>query len=243
MRYPGKEILNLPPGEVIFINTQIAMEIPNGTYCQIKSRSSLAKKSIDVKAGTIDAGYTGDIGILLFNSSKATHQIQPNERIAQAIFMPLVNIAKLKEVQTREELGKTDRGQDSFGSTGTTQKLKQPELQTIIEDDDEYEDKNLEDQLLLKILEEIEQQTILDIEIYDHYAQIKDQQIYHSTVDEWKTNQLNDTVKCPHFNDKTQLCLICQSEEELIKQLEIIPKVDKQIITVEDTNLILSKQK
>ena len=100
MRYPGKEILNILPNDAAFINTHIAMEIPVGSYCQLKSRSSLAKKGIEVKAGTLDAGYTGDIGIYLFNNSNTTQQIQPNERIAQAIFLPLINISNLKKVNT-----------------------------------------------------------------------------------------------------------------------------------------------
>ena len=91
----------------------------------------MAKKGVEVKAGTIDAGYTGDIGIYLFNNSNTTQQIQPNERIAQAIFLPLVNISNLKEVNTREELGQTARGQHGFGSTGTDEIINNNEINII----------------------------------------------------------------------------------------------------------------
>ena len=201
MRYPGKEILNILPYEATFINTHVAMEIPTGSFCQLKSRSSLAKKGVEVKAGTIDAGYNGDIGVILFNNSNTTQQIQPNERIAQAIFLPLVNISNLKEVNTREELDQTARGQHGFGSTGTDKIINNDEINIIEEYEEEYEEEDLEDQPLLKILEEMEQQVILDIEVNEHYTQLKDQQIYHATVEEIKRNILNGINKCPHANE------------------------------------------
>ena len=122
IKYPGVTILNIPPKEVMFVNTWIAMEIPKGSYCQLKSRSSLAKKGIEVKAGTIDAGYTGDIGILLYNNTGLTYQIRPNEKIAQAIFSPILNISAMKEVSHRKELEQTSRGQQDFGSTDKKEK-------------------------------------------------------------------------------------------------------------------------
>ena len=71
----------------------------------------------------------------------------------------------LKEINTREELGQTSRGQDGFGSTGTDKLLN------ILEEyEEEYEEENLEDQPLLKILEKMEQQVILDIEVNEHYT-------------------------------------------------------------------------
>ena len=75
MRYPGEKSLNIYPQQTIFIDTKIVMEIPNRTFCQLKSRSSLAMKGIEVKAGTLDAGYIGNIGILLHNNSNKMYQI------------------------------------------------------------------------------------------------------------------------------------------------------------------------
>ena len=236
MRYPGKEILNILPNDAAFINTHVAMEIPVGSYCQLKSRSSLAKKGIEVKAGTLDAGYTGDIGIYLFNSSNTTQQIQPNERIAQAILLPLINISNLKEVNTREELGQTLRGQNGFGSTGTDEILKEYQ--------EEYEEEDLEDQPLLKILEEMEQQVILDIEVNEHYTQIKDQQIYHATVEEMRKNIVTGSNKCPHANDEdnNENCLYCVEDEELYRQMELIPEPLFQSTNVEETDLTEKQQ-
>jgi deoxyuridine 5'-triphosphate nucleotidohydrolase len=239
MRYPGKEILNILPYEASFVNTHVAMEIPTGSFCQLKSRSSLIKKGIKVKAGIIDAGYTGDIGIYLFNNSNTTQQIQPNERIAQAIFLPLINISNLKEVNTREELGQTSRGQNGFESTGTDKLLN------ILEEyEEKYEEKDLEDQPLLKILEEMEQQVILDIEVKEHYTQIKDQQIYHATVEEMRRNALNGNNKCPHTNDEdnNENCLHCVEDEELYRQMELIPEPLFQSTNIEETDLTEKQQ-
>jgi deoxycytidine triphosphate deaminase len=70
LKYSGSEDLTIPPFETIIIDSQIAIEVPKGTFCQLASRSSLARKGIEVKAGTIDAGYTGNIKILVYNNSQ-----------------------------------------------------------------------------------------------------------------------------------------------------------------------------
>ena len=81
------------------------------------SRFSLTKKGIEVKAGTIDSGYTGNIGVLLYNNSQVPHTIQPQERIAQAVFLQLAPIERMKPVPTRQELEESTRGTGGFGST------------------------------------------------------------------------------------------------------------------------------
>ena len=82
------------------------------------SRFSLAKKGIEVKGETIDADFTENIRVLLYNNSTTSYTIQPQERIAQAVFLQLAPIERLIPVPTREELGKTDRGTDGLGSSG-----------------------------------------------------------------------------------------------------------------------------
>ncbi|KAG9300079.1 hypothetical protein G9A89_018356 [Geosiphon pyriformis] len=65
LRYPGKDTLVLQPKSLTKINLKIALEILSGAMVQIASRSSLASKKINVRGGVIDAGYTGDITIML----------------------------------------------------------------------------------------------------------------------------------------------------------------------------------
>ena len=85
--YSGTRVLTIPPQQTVLIDTKIAMEIPTRTVCQIFSRSSLAKIGLNVQGDTIDAGYTGNIGILLHNNSQQSYDILPNARIAQAVFL------------------------------------------------------------------------------------------------------------------------------------------------------------
>ncbi|MDJ0569037.1 MAG: dUTP diphosphatase [Pleurocapsa sp. MO_192.B19] len=105
------------PGETKLINTGIAIALPPNTEAQIRPRSGLAlKHSITVlnSPGTIDAGYRGEIGILLINHGKIAFQVIPGMKIAQMVIASIVQ-AKIVSV---DELNDTSRGIDGFGSTG-----------------------------------------------------------------------------------------------------------------------------
>ncbi|MGL5941037.1 MAG: dUTP diphosphatase [Waterburya sp.] len=111
----AQEIL---PGETKLINTGIAIALPFGTEAQIRPRSGLAlKHSITVlnSPGTIDAGYRGEIGIILINLGKKPFQVLPGMKIAQMVIASFIQ-AKLTIVN---QLDTTARGIDGFGSTGT----------------------------------------------------------------------------------------------------------------------------
>jgi len=95
--------------------TDLAFELPQGSYGRIAPRSGLAVKHfIDVGAGVIDQDYRGNVGVLLFNFSKNDFFIKKGDRIAQLIcekiFMP--------ELVEMAELAVTARGSTGFGSTG-----------------------------------------------------------------------------------------------------------------------------
>ena len=59
--YTGDKSLILPAKKTTLVNTFIVLEIPEGTYAQIATRSSWAKKEITTVGGVCDAGYTGDV--------------------------------------------------------------------------------------------------------------------------------------------------------------------------------------
>ncbi|KAG9290617.1 hypothetical protein G9A89_011580 [Geosiphon pyriformis] len=118
LRYSGKDTLILQPKFLTKINLKIALEIPAGAMIQIASRSSLASKGINIRRGVIDAGYTGDITIMLQNETDKLFKIEHAEKIAQAIYLSLINISGLQSVNNREQLGKSERGTQDFGSTG-----------------------------------------------------------------------------------------------------------------------------
>jgi len=98
------------------IPLDIAITPPCGTYAQIYSRSGMSlKHQIDVRAGTIDRDYTGNVKVILDNTSDNPYSIKIGDRIAQLI---LVNIQTPK-IQQTGNLAETARGTKGFGSTDT----------------------------------------------------------------------------------------------------------------------------
>ncbi|KAG9286295.1 hypothetical protein G9A89_014281 [Geosiphon pyriformis] len=118
LRYPGKDTLTLKSKSLTKLNLKIALEIPPRAIVQIAFQLSLASKGINVREGIIDAGYTGDIIVMLQNETNKPFRIEHTEKIAQAIYLPLINISGLQLVNQREQLGKSDRGTQGFGLTG-----------------------------------------------------------------------------------------------------------------------------
>ncbi|KAG9298202.1 hypothetical protein G9A89_002690 [Geosiphon pyriformis] len=80
LRYPGKDTLVLQPKFLTKINLKIALEIPPGAMVQMVFRSSLASKGINIRGGVIDAGYTGDITIILQNETDKLFKIEHAEK-------------------------------------------------------------------------------------------------------------------------------------------------------------------
>ncbi|KAG9303400.1 hypothetical protein G9A89_013726 [Geosiphon pyriformis] len=93
LRYPGKEAIKLEPNLCTYIDLKIALEILATIIVQLAFRSSLAKKGINIRGRIIDVEYIGNIIAMIQNDSEKTYIIEPNEKIAQAIFLPLVKIA------------------------------------------------------------------------------------------------------------------------------------------------------
>ncbi|BAS56721.1 deoxyuridine 5'-triphosphate nucleotidohydrolase Dut [Leptolyngbya boryana NIES-2135] len=108
---------DIPPGKTALIGTGIAIELPLGTEAQIRPRSGLAlKHSITVlnTPGTVDAGYRGEIGVILINHGQESFKVLKHMKIAQMVIVPVIR-AELEEV---DRLSDTIRGAGGFGSTG-----------------------------------------------------------------------------------------------------------------------------
>lgn len=108
---------NILPGETKLIKTGIAIALPPYTEAQIRPRSGLAlKHSITVlnSPGTIDAGYRGEIGIILINHGKKIFQVSPGMKIAQMVIASIIQ----PKITVVTELNGTSRGNNGFGSTG-----------------------------------------------------------------------------------------------------------------------------
>jgi dUTP pyrophosphatase len=105
------------PGERMLVPTGLYLEIPAGLECQVRPRSGLAlKKGITVlnTPGTIDSDYRGEVGVILMNHSKENFTIEPNDRIAQLVFCPVIQVTFIET----DALESSDRGTGGFGSTG-----------------------------------------------------------------------------------------------------------------------------
>jgi dUTP pyrophosphatase len=109
--------LFLQPGETRVVRTGIALEIPTGYECQVRSRSGLAARhSVAVlnSPGTIDADYRGEVKVILHNHGHETFEIKSGDRIAQLVFAQVERVL----FTAVDSLGETDRGVGGLGSTG-----------------------------------------------------------------------------------------------------------------------------
>jgi len=109
---------HIGPGERWQVSTGVAVEIPEGHAGLVLPRSGLAVRngiSLVNAPGLIDAGYRGEIKVLLLNNDPAdVFRIEPGDRIAQLVITPVL-IADPVQV---EELSGSERGEAGFGSSG-----------------------------------------------------------------------------------------------------------------------------
>jgi dUTP pyrophosphatase len=111
------EHVTLAPGARALVKTGLSVEIPVGLEGQVRPRSGLALKhgvTLLNAPGTIDAGYRGEIGVILVNLGDETFQVEPGMRIAQLVFAAVARVT----VTLADELGASARGAGGFGSTG-----------------------------------------------------------------------------------------------------------------------------
>lgn len=109
--------MELAVGKSTLVPTGMFLELPVGFEAQVRPRSGLALKhnlSLTNSPGTIDAGYRGEVGVIMFNPGPEPFPVRRGDRIAQML------IAKLPEVELvpAEELSESGRGEGGFGSTG-----------------------------------------------------------------------------------------------------------------------------
>lgn len=110
--------LTLDSGETALIPTGVAIALPTAEYgAFVFPRSGIAiKHGIGLlnSVGVIDSDYRGEIMVGVINQVKESYTIEPGERIAQMVIMP-VSTMPVVEV---DELDETARGAGGFGSTG-----------------------------------------------------------------------------------------------------------------------------
>jgi dUTP pyrophosphatase len=124
--YPGDAGLDLTacdrvelgPGERASVGTGIAVAIPEGHAGFVQPRSGLAARhgiSIVNTPGLVDAGYRGEVTIVLLNTDQhESFVVEPGMRIAQLVVVPVPPV----EAVEMDELPETARGAGGFGSSG-----------------------------------------------------------------------------------------------------------------------------
>jgi len=115
------ECMVIEPRDSVICATGLKFGVPHGYMLQIMNRSSIAaKRSLVVGACVVDAGYNGEVFINLHNVGTETQTIEPGERIAQAVLVPVI-CANPVEYEFDELYSRaytdSNRGDGALGST------------------------------------------------------------------------------------------------------------------------------
>ena len=111
------ENATLAPGARALVRTGLVLELPPDAEAQVRPRSGLALKhgvTVLNTPGTIDAGYRGEVGVILVNLGAEPFVVEKGMKIAQLVVAPVAQ-AEVDEVSAVDA---TDRGAGGFGSTG-----------------------------------------------------------------------------------------------------------------------------
>ena len=109
--------IEIQPHTTVKIGTGLSFELPQGTFAAIFPRSGIATKRGLRPAncvGVVDSDYRGEVIVALHNDTDEVQKIEPQERIAQMILLPFVEMS-FNEV---DELSDTARGESGFGGSG-----------------------------------------------------------------------------------------------------------------------------
>ena len=108
----------LPPGGRATVGTGMAVAVPDGYAAFVHPRSGLASRhgiTVVNAPGTVDAGYRGEVKVVLLNTDRAEpFTVRRGDRIAQLVVQPVTRVRFLDVAQ----LPGTPRGEGGFGSTG-----------------------------------------------------------------------------------------------------------------------------
>ena len=109
--------MELPVGRSVVVPSGVYIELPEGYEAQVRPRSGLALKHnlmLTNSPGTVDAGYCGEVGIIMYNAGSEPFQVKRGDRIAQMVICRLPEV----ELSVVESLSESGRGAGGFGSTG-----------------------------------------------------------------------------------------------------------------------------
>jgi len=105
---------DLAPGEVFAVPTGIQIAVPSGHVGLVWDKSGISLKGVHRLAGVIDAGYRGEVQVVMINLGRTPFPVRRGMKIAQLLVQPVAAVA----VVEADVLDDTSRGQGGFGSTG-----------------------------------------------------------------------------------------------------------------------------
>ncbi|MCH7898337.1 MAG: dUTP diphosphatase [Proteobacteria bacterium] len=119
MRAVIDEVITVEPGETVLIPTGIAIHIGDPSLAAVLlPRSGLGHKHglvLGNLTGLIDSDYQGQIFISCWNRGSKSYAVQPGERIAQMLFVPVAQV----QFNVVEDFDESERGAGGFGHSGT----------------------------------------------------------------------------------------------------------------------------
>jgi len=120
MRACVDDVVTVAPGETVLIPTGLAIHVADPSLAAVLlPRSGLGHKHglvLGNLTGLIDSDYQGQVFISCWNRGARSYDIQPGERIAQMVFVPVVQV----RFDVVDEFESSDRGDGGFGHSGTT---------------------------------------------------------------------------------------------------------------------------
>ena len=119
----GSQPVSIEPGQSMILGTGLKFGVPHGYMIQIMNRSgNAAKKKLMVGACVVDSGYNGEVFVNLHNIGSKPQTINPGDKIAQAVVIPVVPVRFLETQNDNlyewAPITISDRGSGALGSTG-----------------------------------------------------------------------------------------------------------------------------
>lgn len=109
--FAAKNIV-IPAGKVVKVPTGVGVELPDGYDIVVHCKSGLSSKGIFAANAPVDAGYTGEIHAILYNTTDKDYSINAGEKIGQFVVRPVIYADFVTNIDEKS------RGSNGFGSTG-----------------------------------------------------------------------------------------------------------------------------
>lgn len=111
---PAQSYRTIPTGIGVEVKYRSWFNRTKRIELQVRPRSGHTKRGIVAQYGTIDESYRGEIKISIYNMNRHQIRIEPGEKIAQLVIVPIYK----PQIKFVEKLSETERGENGFGSTG-----------------------------------------------------------------------------------------------------------------------------